>query len=364
VLTLDGRRALQGTLAAEGLDLTPYVSSIRLLTGGEHGWDGDPIAAKGLEGFDIDLRLSAARVTLASAKLGRTAVAATLHGGHFTVAIGESEAFGGLIKGTVAMASAKAATDLKAQLQFSNVDLEHCLGELFGVRTLEGKGNLSFAVESSGGSIYGLTKGLNGTATLSGHKGAIVGFNIEQLLRRIQRSPLSAGRELRVGKTAYDTLSVKLNIVDGTANVEEVRMESPVVGLGLSGSASIPARELDLRGTASLLSTGANAGAGAVPTFELPFTVQGPWNDPLTLPDPQIRMERSGAAAPLLDAVRGSEAVRSVIERLTGAPPGKPAPAPAPAAPALAGTSAPAEAVPPTPAAPPAPDATPAPVAQ
>jgi AsmA protein len=364
VLTLDGRRALQGTLAAEGLDLTPYVSSIRLLAGGEHGWDGDPITPKGLEGFDIDLRLSAARVTLASARLGRTAVAATLRGGHFTVAIGESEAFGGLVKGTVAVASATAAIGTKAQLHFSNVDLEHCLGELFGIRTLEGKGNLSFAVESSGGSVYELAKGLNGTATLSGHKGAIAGFNVEQLLRRIQRSPLSAGRELRVGKTPYDTLSVKLNIVNGIANVEEVRMESPVVGLGLSGSASIPARELDLRGTASLLSTGANAGAGAVPVFELPFTVQGPWNDPLTLPDPQIGMGRSGAAAPLLDAVRGSEAFRSVIERLTGAPPAKPAPAPAPSAPALAGTSAPAEIVPPPQAAPAAPDASPAPIAQ
>jgi AsmA protein len=48
------------------------------------------------------------------------------------------------------------------------------------------------------------------------------------------------------------------------------------------------------------------------------------------LPDPQSRIERSGAAAPLLDAVRnrGSrDAVRSVIERLTGAAPSRSAPA-------------------------------------
>ena len=44
-----------------------------------------PIALDGLDGVDVDLRLSAARVTLATAKLGRTAVAANLRGGNLTV---------------------------------------------------------------------------------------------------------------------------------------------------------------------------------------------------------------------------------------------------------------------------------------
>ena len=77
VLTFDGRQTLQGTLAAEALDLTPYLSTVRLLTSGERGWDTRPIALDGLEGIDVDLRLSAARVNVANAKLGRTAVAVT-----------------------------------------------------------------------------------------------------------------------------------------------------------------------------------------------------------------------------------------------------------------------------------------------
>jgi AsmA protein len=349
VLTFDGHQTLQGTLAAESLDLTPYISTVRLLTGGEQGWDSKPIALDGLDGMDLDLRLSAARVAIASAKLGRTAVAATLRGGHFTVAIGESEAFGGVVKGTLGIAKSTAGADLRAQLQFSDIDLEHCLGDLFGIRRLEGKGNLAFAIESSGGSVYELTKALNGTAALSSRKGAIAGFNVEQLLRRIERKPLSGGGDFRIGKTPYETLTVKLKIINGIADVEDVRMEGSVVGLGLSGSASIPARELDLRGTASLLSTNATAAQGAPPAFELPFMVQGPWSDPIMLPDPESRLQRSGAAAPLLDAMRNRaapDAVRSVIERLTGSAPAQGAPPAAQAAPALAGTSAPAEVVP------------------
>jgi AsmA protein len=343
VLAFDGRQTLQGTLATEGLDLTPYVSTVRLLTSGERGWDSKPIALEGLDGIHVDLRLSAARVNLANAKLGRTAVAANLRGGNLTVVVGESQAFGGVVKGTFGLAKSAAGADFKAQLQFSNVDLEQCLGDMFGIRRLEGKGNMGFAIESSGSSVYDLTKSLNGTASLSSRKGAIAGFNVEQLLRRIERRPLSGGGEFRSGKTPFETLAVNLKIVEGVANVEDVRMEGPSVGLALSGSASIPARELDLRGTASLLSVAASGANAGVPAFELPFMVQGPWDDPIILPDPQSRIQRSGAAQPILDAVRNRstrDQVRSAIERLTGAVPSQPAETAPPEAPALAGSSA------------------------
>lgn len=350
VLTFDGRQTLQGTLAAEGLDLTPYVSAVRLLTSGERGWDSRPIALDGLDGIHVDVRLSAARVNVANARLGRTAVAANLRGGNLTVAVGESQAFGGVVRGTFGLAKSPAGADFRAQLQFSDVDLEQCLGEMFGIRKLEGKGNLSFAIDSSGNSVYELTKALNGTATLVSRKGAIAGFNVEQLLKRIERRPLSGGGEFRTGKTPFETLAVNLKIVQGMAKVDDVRMEGPNVGLALTGSASIPERELDLRGTASLLSVATSGANAAAPLFELPFMVQGSWDDPIILPDPQSRIERSGAAQPILDAVRdrsSRDAVRSAIERLTRSAPAKPTTAaPAGAAPALAGASAPTEGAP------------------
>ena len=84
----------------------------------------------------------------------------------------------------------------------------------------------------------------------------------------------------------------------------------------MTGTASVPSREYDLKGTASL-PTAANGVAG----FELPFVVQGPWDDPLIFPDPESLIRRSPASAPLLDAVKDRktrDTVRSVLERLTG----------------------------------------------
>jgi AsmA protein len=288
----DGRQTLQGTLAADSLNLTPYVSAIRLLAGTELGWSGGPLSLDGLTGFDLDLRLSAARVTVSTAKLGRTAVVANLRGGNLMVTVGESQAFGGVIKGSFGLAKAQNGAELKTQMQFTDVDLEHCLGEVFGLRRLEGKGNLTLALDGAGESVLGLTRSLNGTANLTAHQGALTGLNVEQLLRRLERRPLSGGTETRSGRTPFDKLTIALKIAQGTANVEDVRIDGPAVRLALGGSSSIPARELDLKGTASLVSNTSEA------LFELPFVVQGTWDDPVMLPDPEILMRRSRATAP------------------------------------------------------------------
>jgi AsmA protein len=190
---------------------------------------------------------------------------------------------------------------MKARLQFSNVLLDQCLDLLIGVRRIEGRGNLGLTVDGFGTSVYELTKALNGTVTLTSRKGSIAGVNIEQLLKRLERNPLAARGDFRGGKTPFELLAVKIKITKGIAQVEDVRLEAPALRLDLAGSASIPDRDLDLTGTASLLPSTA---AGGTAAFELPFVVQGRWDDPLVWPDVQLLIRRSGAAAPLLDAVR------------------------------------------------------------
>lgn len=330
----DGRQILQGTLAAEGLDLSPYVSTIRLLTGNERDWDGVPIVLDGLNGFDLDLRLSAAQVAISGAKLGRTALAANLRGGRLTVTVGESQAFGGIIQGSFGLARSDAGgADLKAQLQFTNVDLDSCLGAMFGLHQLDGKGNLAFNIEGSGGSVLALTRTLNGSANVTALRGAVVGFNVEQLLRRLERRPLSGSGDFRTGRTPYDKLIVNLGISQGTVTAEDVHIDGSAFRVAVAGTASIPMRDLDLKGLATLISTSTNE---KTPGFEQPFVVQGPWDDPLMLLDTQSLIRRAPAAAPLLPLLdrlndrRAREAAESAINRLVGNPP---APVPAAAKP-------------------------------
>jgi AsmA protein len=84
----------------------------------------------------------------------------------------------------------------------------------------------------------------------------------------------------------------------------------------------VPTREYDMKGVASLNTTSG---------FELPFVVQGPWDDPLILPDSDVLIRRSHFGAQLLkkDGQTG-DTVRSVIEKITGVK--RPAPADQPTA--------------------------------
>jgi AsmA protein len=315
----DGRQTLQGTLAADSLDLTPYVSTVRLLTANQREWNAARIGLDGLSGLDLDLRLSAGKVIVSNATFGRTAIGANLRGGKLVFSIGEAQAYGGTIKGSITLAEREDAVDLQSQLNFDDVDLETSLSQLFGIHRLSGKGSMVLAAEGNGDSVLALTRTLNGAATLTGRNGALNGINIEQLLRRLERRPLSGGGEFRSGRTPFDKIVLKLNIVNGVAHVDDMNLDGASVKLAINGSASIPLREVDLKGNAAL----AVASRSGAEPFSLPFIVQGSWDDPIMLPDPEALIRRSGAAAPLLDAIRDQNArdhVRSVIERITGKP--------------------------------------------
>ncbi len=333
----NGRQTLQATLAAGALDFTPYISTFRLLASGARDWNRQLFDLNSLSTTDLDMRLSAARVTVGSTKLGRTAFGANLRGGALALSVGEAQMYGGIAKGSFGVARSDAIADVKAQFQFTDVDLQACASELFGITKLSGRGNLNVSLVASGSSPFGLAQSLDGTVSLTGHDGAISGFNVEQLLKRLERRPLSGGGNFRSGSTPYDNLTIALKFAEGVATAEDIRLEGPAARITMTGTASVPAREYDMKGVASLTSA-----ANATPSFDLPFVVQGPWDDPLIFPDPESLIRRSPASAPLLDAVKDRktrDAVRSVLERFTGGVP-KPAAPDAASAPASAPASA------------------------
>src|ERR1700722_2583174 len=113
-------------------------------------------------------------------------------------------------------------------------------------------------------------------------------------------------------------------------SVDDMHIDGPSVRLAVAGQASLPTRDLDLKGMATLVSTATDN------EFDLPFVVQGQWDDPIMLPDPQALIRRSGAAAPLLDAAKAhnaSDAVHAVIDQLLASPSGAAPPAASPAPP-------------------------------
>lgn len=291
----NGRQTLQATLAADALDFTPYISTFRLLASGARDWNRQLFDLNGLSSTDLDMRLSAAKLTVGPTKLGRTAIGANLRNGTLALSVGEAQVYGGIAKGSFGISRADTVADIKAQFQFTDVDLQACASELFGLNKLSGRGNINVSLLASGSSPFGLVQSLDGTATVAGHDGAIAGFNAEQLLKRLERRPLSGGGNFRNGSTPYDNLTIAVKFADGIATAEDIRIEGPSAKITLTGTASVPTREYDMKGVASLNTTSG---------FQLPFMVQGPWDDPLIFPDPEALIRQSPAASPFLDLLK------------------------------------------------------------
>src|SRR3981081_4548896 len=153
----NGRQTLQATLAAGALDFTPYVSTFRLLASGARDWNRQLVDLNSLSTTALDMRLSAARVTVGSSKLGRTAFGANLRGGALALSVGEAQAYGGIANGSVTgdrtaggTGRTDAVADRKAPSQFTDVAPKPCANELFGITRQAGRRNLNVALVASG----------------------------------------------------------------------------------------------------------------------------------------------------------------------------------------------------------------------
>src|ERR1700678_3175756 len=120
----NGRQSIQATLAADALDFTPYISTFRMLASGAHDWNRQLFDLNSLSMTDLDIRLSAARMTVGPSRLGRTALGANLRNGALALSIGEAQIYGGVAKGSFALSRIDADADVKAQFQFTDVDLQ------------------------------------------------------------------------------------------------------------------------------------------------------------------------------------------------------------------------------------------------
>ncbi|MEP9377773.1 AsmA-like C-terminal region-containing protein [Aquabacter sp. CN5-332] len=321
-LKLDGERPeIQGTFAADALDLTPYGRFV-MTEPSDGAWDRSALNVHPLSRIDIDLRLSAARMRAEDSNFERVATSAVLRSGRLVVALGTAQAWGGNVRASLDLSPAKdgVGTTMRLQADGTGISLERTFGDLLGIRRIEGSGDVQTVLEGSGASYYEIAQSLSGNVALRVSNGAIAGIDIGQVMRRIERRPLSGGGDLRGGRTPFEQLGAKIFIADGIATLQQAHMEGKQVLLSLEGEVAVGSRDIDLQGRAVLLPAGSGTSDRQAAPFDLPFIVQGPWSSPYVMLDPKSLIQRSGAAQPLLDAVRnkgvGEAAVRSVIEQL------------------------------------------------
>lgn len=310
-LQIGGERPkLSGTLAADTLDATPYANEFRLAGKGGGVWREDPLELETFAVLDLDLRLSAAETVVGKARLGRTAAALVTQNGAAEFSLGEANAYGGTMSGRLTIRKIEPQLSrVDAQLQFTNVEIGRALEDFLAFHRIEGPGSGSLELSGTGRSINDILAGLGGKIDLSVENGSLIGVDLAALMQRVARRPLSASLQTASGRTAFEKLSAHFAVTGGVASSSDVMLTNGGLDVRMDGKATLRDRKLDLAGTAIWQSD------ETAPPVQLPFRVSGDWARPRFIPDTDVLIRRSDAAAELMRA--GAQAFAPPIEAST-----------------------------------------------
>jgi AsmA protein len=290
------RPRIQGTLAAETLDLTPYLEAFRAELNASSSWALAPIRAPGLSAIDVDARLSAGQVLLGSAHLGEVAIAAGVTDGKISVDIGEAKFYSGTLAATLNAEMRNSMLTGTVEARLSDVPAGVALADFAGVKSIDGTGAASLRLAGSGRSWGELAYDLAGTAQVSLADGAVAGLDLDQVAAMLGGTPSGppAARSTRFAKA-----TCSLKIAGGEITTEDLSAEGDRFRIDLSGEASLFEPGVSGRGTLTIGNPDGTAAATS-----LPFELGGTWQELEVLPDLGPPIQRGELSSPGKRATR------------------------------------------------------------
>jgi uncharacterized protein involved in outer membrane biogenesis len=286
------RPLITGTLSAGDMDITSFLTPIWPKQQEQAGWKNSPIDPNVAPDQDLDIRLSAERINLGIVRISNAALSILARERTLNITLASAHMFQGMTKGKISIHPIDQGFSLSSHVAFETIDIGQTTLALMDVRKLEGSISGKFDVESNGRSIDDIMKAMSGKADFILTNGTLSGVNLSTLLRRIETRPLSVVRDMRGGKTDFDTMRMSMRITNGTAYIDASEMLFAPNRMTLNGSVAIGERQLNLVGEAA----GPTPQNGAEPAV-LAYTITGDFDDPIVTPDINRILKRSSGTA-------------------------------------------------------------------
>lgn len=272
-----GMPQISGTLAGNLIDVTPFLVGVPKPNGAGGVWGRQTLDLADLTFADLDLRVSASRLRLNDMEVDDAALSLVTKPGLIDLALAEATANQGIIKGRVSLAAAKDHS-LAFHLDGSgtNIDLRPVVIGHTGNRPFAGTMDASLAVESTGSNFDLLMQGLTGRAQIAVANGTLE--NIDLIATAQQAVSARPGAKIAIvgGTTAFDQLNLDLRLAKGIASIEQGKVNGPDFHLGLSGSANLANRKLDVSALGDTVAPGDRRRIQSTP---IRFNLAGPWED-------------------------------------------------------------------------------------
>ncbi|MCB1489622.1 MAG: AsmA family protein [Bauldia sp.] len=271
----DGPFAVSGTLAFESLDLSPYIEAAYAASTKSGPWQSAP-ASLPLDNGDVDLRLSTSRLIAGGLDIGRTGATVTLKNGQLVVNVGEAELGEGTADGRLALAMDGGALTATGQLRLQDMSVASLLGEAGLGAVLDGVGNATIDASTRGATLGDLLENLAGKATVAIADGTLDSIDLSLLPEAVKDS----GDGSMAGSTAFASLDASLGFGEGVVTADDLEVVGDTFSLKMTGQAGMFDPTIAGRGSLTLV----GAGDDGTDT-DVPFMINGTWNDWQVLPD-------------------------------------------------------------------------------
>ena len=209
------------------------------------GWSDVPIDLSPLGLLDVDAKLSFGRLLYEQLKLGETQTTITLKDRVLRASFDEIRLYDGRGRGLLTADAAGKQPVIGANISLDGVSGLPLLKDAAGFDWIAGKTKLQLAFGGQGSTEQAIVESLTGKAEFAFLDGAIVGFNIPQILRGLGQGRISGLERTPTEKTDFREFAATYAIAQGVAQTQDLRIESPLLRAPGSGSVDLGKRQLD-----------------------------------------------------------------------------------------------------------------------
>ena len=283
-LQLDFRRdrtLIQGTLAGDELNLSPYLASRE-----EAGSPLDqPLTPDDLGRADLDIRLSANKLTLGNLHFGRTAVALVTRDKQLSFSLGEAFVYGGRIEASLDMRPAKADPQrVSAHLRGKANGL---LAGTFSREVLQrdfitGTTVAEVDLQGEGRNLRELFQASQGTLSVVLTDGELSRFDLNGFQSALELNDDIDAETLFNRSSKFDVLSIRGRMLDNAIGFDGLRLTSGNQALLGTADLDFEHMTLDFPGTLALYRNADPASQSTEdPVQQFNFRLSGPLMNPV-----------------------------------------------------------------------------------
>jgi AsmA protein len=290
---------ITGDLTLPALDLTPFMGEPDKSqpSQGIQPWSDEPLDLTGLKSVNADLNLKVGTLTVGEIVLTDAVMAVDLTNGLLTADLSQFKAFNGDWLGKLTVDARPATPKVNFDMQGQNVAASNLLGTLAGFNSLTGTGQFKVSAQSTGTSIDEIMQAIDGEVSTNLSDGVIRGLNVAALVRSASslKQALATGsiQNLNFGEalsknaeTDFSSFNTVLKVNDGVANVDVMKLLSPVLGIDGTGQINLAGQSMDLRLATSVDKSAQGQGSviqlNGIP---VPVRISGAWTNPKVTPD-------------------------------------------------------------------------------